>query len=209
MENLNASAVPAGAFAAYIGQNFDWDHYFVEYQAAVESLWNAICQAPILPDRHALPLLFLVRHTIELGYKWNLSELYLIVGPRDLDVTHNLAALHTMLGEALELFLKKDWVSEEIKQQCRHRYSEASQMTDWLHKLDERNDAFRYPFKTKRVEENGKKKTVTDVKRHFDFLKQVNLLKEVMEPYQQMMVFLNHTCDVLGLDEFKHQRALR
>ena len=191
MKNLNPSAVPDGHFAAHIGWNSSWNDYFQEYQSAVESLWNTICQWPGSPDRNPLPLLFLVRHTIELGYKWNLSELCSVLKKRQLEPTHKLAKLHVELGKAFDEFIAKGWASAGVKKEVKQHYKDASPFKDWLHRIDESNEAFRYPRKRK----GGQ--------RHFGRLEEINLLTDVMEPYQGILVLLNHTCDMLGLEEFK------
>ncbi len=191
--------LPQRYFTAHIGQNPSWNVYRGAYQGAVEHLWRDVEEGRASPDAVALPLLFLVRYALELGYKWNLAEFYSALERGNVNPVHDLTGLHVELGNVFEELVSIGWVSnEETKEEFRKRYAAASEFKDWLQELDKWNDAFRYPYKNPRCN--------PEMTPHFDFSKQVDLFTDVMEPYQQARIFLNCTLDVVGLDEFKNHR---
>src|SRR5258706_12144392 len=94
--------LPEGYFTAHIGCNSSWSDYGGDYQWAVEILWTEVREGRATPDKAALPLLFLVRHALELGYKWNLAEFYSALERGNVNPVHDLAGLHVELGNVFE-----------------------------------------------------------------------------------------------------------
>src|ERR1041385_5924273 len=144
MRERKPKNLPGGHFTAHIGQNFSWGDYCGSYQGAVEALWSQVAEMKATPDRLALPLLFLVRHTVELGYKAALADFYSALRKGKVPEDHQLKVLHRNLGAVFDELVNTGWVSPDSENEFRKRYSATRQFKEWLLRWDAANDAFRY-----------------------------------------------------------------
>src|SRR6266478_3803810 len=62
-------------FKARIGRYANFSAYLAFYKHAVERLYCEVSEHNETADMAAIPLLFLMRHTMELGYKFSLFHL--------------------------------------------------------------------------------------------------------------------------------------
>jgi hypothetical protein len=62
-------------FDSYLGYNYSWWHYYGEYKNAIDDIVTSIESGERNIDEISLPLLFMIRHSIELGLKANILKL--------------------------------------------------------------------------------------------------------------------------------------
>jgi hypothetical protein len=72
-KNNNPRHLHEGHFIAFLGNYPKFSTYVAFYENAVETLFKQVSQGNETADMVGLPLLFLMRHTLELGYKYSLS----------------------------------------------------------------------------------------------------------------------------------------
>lgn len=95
-----------------------------------------------------LPILFLIRHGIELAIKDNLLDLGNILsydGKITLYKEHNLFKLYKLLAEYVEDAIKRIPVGEKLRKESERYNSTLIRLKDLIHKFDAKSYAFRYP----------------------------------------------------------------
>ncbi|MCI0627227.1 MAG: hypothetical protein L0387_37200 [Acidobacteria bacterium] len=195
----NPKGFPEGVFAARVGWYQSFGHYLFSYEKAVELLYQKVASGEETPDSIVAPLVFLMRHSLELGYKYTLVELhYLNEVPYDSKKFghHSLRSLHAALKEWFGKVAAKWSLSESMLEDFARRYDKTQAGMEEFDQLDSSSFRFRYPID---------KKTGNLV---FSGGETVNLLS-LKQLYDDAMILLRHTADVLSparemLEEF-HQ----
>src|SRR5882757_1425228 len=97
----NPRRMPEERFKAFISNYPKFGTFVHFYQNAVEVLYAKVSKENETPDVIAFPLLFLMRHTLELGYKYSLAHLCALnstnFDPQNAE-KHSLVKLHERLG---------------------------------------------------------------------------------------------------------------
>jgi len=140
-------------FDSYIGRNTSWWHYYSQYKEVIdEMVTNIENNTPI--DTVSLPLMFLIRHSLELGLKANILKLEPVNnGVEKIKLSgsnsHSLEFLFDRFTLHLETVKKNYEISSEIRSQMDIYLNDFSALKDKLHKLDKGSFNFRYPVDTK------------------------------------------------------------
>ena len=155
--NLNMRQAPIDIknrhkFEYHIGWNQNWWNYYSQYKIAVDNIVKLVeSGTPI--HTVSVPLLFLTRHSLELGLKANILRLEDVnkkVGKISLSGGryHSLKLLYCKLEEHLNVILKKYKMSQVARNEIATYHKDFEPLKDILHKLDERSLNFRYPGDT-------------------------------------------------------------
>src|ERR1035437_9319091 len=98
----NPQHLHEGHFTAYVGLYPTFSAFISSYQNAMNKFYREVSEGNETPDSIALPILLLMRHTMELGYKFTITEICQLNGvtynPKD-DL-HFLKKLHSRLKQA-------------------------------------------------------------------------------------------------------------
>lgn len=194
----NPNQLPEGIFVARLSFYNSFAIYLNSYERAVEIIFEKVASRTETPDVVVAPLFFLMRHSLELGYKYTLSELHYL---NDMDYhsmkfkTHSLKFLHAELKKQFNKVAEKWSLSDEMLQDFAEHYKRTQEGMEQFDNLDSSSSRFRYP---------------TDIKGNpvFSSEETVNLLK-LKQLYDDSMVLLRHTADVLSpayemLDEYRN-----
>lgn len=171
----------------------DWVWYFGEYQYAVNVLLERIRGGEITVV--SLPLAFLIRHTLELGYKMNLIELNKIAdnaatisyaGKR----AHKIDTLHAEFVRLMFDLFRKYKVDQTVIDQFNEYNNSLERLNKVIHKLDEFSYAFRYPVGNDGVTPSFISSLSGDeVEMNFN---------EIKELYNKSLVLLTYSTDVIS-----------
>lgn len=165
-------------FESYIGWNQNWWNYYVDYKEATRLLIQQI-NNNIPVDTVALPVLFMIRHSIELGLKANILELekFSTAKPKlKFDgKSHNLAFLYDYFVSHLQAVCIQYKVDKPITDQIDNYKGHMAKIVDRLTKIDKGSYNFRYPIDT-----NGNP--------NFEFTDRINIadyieLLQVIDPF--------------------------
>ena len=117
-ETNNPLNLPNGHFTAHIGLYVYFSNYFGAYQEAAEILFQAVTKTDKTPDSIALPLLFLMRHSLELGYKFTLDSVLRNDGQFYSPGSdgHSLTSCHKTLHKWFDEMCKRNNVPENLKE---------------------------------------------------------------------------------------------
>lgn len=186
--NLDVNYVPKNPeLIARLGWTNSFGGYLGCYEQAVERLFKSIDQNQEPIDLIAPPLLFLMRHSMELGYKFTLWELHQMNGePYDPKKykNHRLDQLHEALQaqhkKAVEKYDLPDTEVENFAEYCIKTEAGLKK----FHALDADSFSFRYP-----IDNSGKPNFARD---------QTVDLVALKHLYDDAMILLRHTADVLG-----------
>jgi hypothetical protein len=174
-------------FESYIGWNQNWWNYYQQYKQAVDKIVGLVeSGTPI--DTISLPLLFLTRHSLELGLKANILKLENVnskVGKITLRGSkyHSLELLYNKFEEHLNVILKEKKVSQTTRNEISDYLKEFEPLKDILHNLDEGSANFRYPVDTSGVA-------------HFEYTDKVQVA-DIIDMYYKIQPFLMYTENVL------------
>ncbi|RZK01591.1 MAG: hypothetical protein EOO46_19870 [Flavobacterium sp.] len=143
----------------------EWWRYFGEYQYCVDFIFKSLEGGEITVI--SLPLAFLIRHTLELGYKMNLIELEKV---SDLKAkieykgksAHKIDDLHREFESQMRAVFKKYSADKDVIKQFDGLNSKLNELKKIMYKLDELSYAFRYPVKNDGITPNFDKKDVND-----------------------------------------------
>jgi len=175
-------------FESYIGWNQSWWNYYEQYKEAVDKIVELVeSGTPI--DTISLPLLFLTRHSLELGLKANILKLEGVndkVGKITLSGSryHSLELLYNKFEEHLNVILKEKKVSQTTRDEIADYLNEFEPLKDILHNLDEGSFNFRYPVDTSGVP-------------NFDWNDKVQVA-DIIDMYYKIQPFLLYTENVLA-----------
>lgn len=170
-----------------LGYKTTWQRYLTEYTLAVENLIqrSEMSQATVL----ALPVLYLMRHSLELAFKLNLLELEQISGDKaKIDYSgktaHVLLKLHQEFERQTKLIFDHGNYKEEILKEFKIRNQELRAFRTIFDKLDNWSYAFRYP-----VQNDG-------VTKSFNKTDEINITG-VIPIYEAVQPILKYTSLVL------------
>lgn len=127
-------------------QHDDWAMYYGQYKFTVEMIFETAYRGSCTGIY--LPILFLIRHTLELGYKTNLKFLNPLLKPEEqieFKNDHNLSSLHEKFRQTVKkinisLNLKEEFIKEFEKHE-----SKLNKFKQELHEIDSGSTTFRYP----------------------------------------------------------------
>lgn len=174
-------------FDSYLGYNKSWWNYYSQYKNIIDEMVSKIEQdTPI--DTVSLPLLFLIRHSLEIALKANILSLEEVnvdvekikLGGRD---SHKIKILFKKFKEHINAINKKITISVEVKKQIDEFFKISVPLETILHSLDEGSFSFRYP-----VDTNGKYIFNWDVR--------INI-SEIIDIYYSIQKYLLFTQAVL------------
>lgn len=140
----------AGHFLAHIGLYPKFSAFVFSYTFCIEKLFELVSEGNETADMVAVPLLFMMRHTLELGYKFSLVHLCernsTIFDPeeRKNGERHSLTRLHKRLGLEYSQALRKGIVPKS-DQGFDDLYALTEKGMRLFDKLDERSTKLRFP----------------------------------------------------------------
>jgi hypothetical protein len=73
--NNNPRNLHEGHFTAHVGLYSKFDVFMSFYQDSVDKLYREVSEGNVTADQIAMPLLFIMRHTLELGYKYTITKI--------------------------------------------------------------------------------------------------------------------------------------
>jgi hypothetical protein len=195
--------IPELNFNQKLTYKSEWWRYFGEYQYCVNLLFKAITGGEITVI--SLPLAFLIRHTLELGYKMNLIELEKI---SDIKANieykgksaHRIDGLHKEFEIQMKAIFKKYKADKSIMRQFNILISKLASLKKLMHNLDELSYAFRYPVKNNGTTPNFDKKNIDDKTDVINF-------KEIKELYDESIILIKYSTDVVNDIINKHENA--
>ena len=174
-------------YKQFLFSKTNWARYYSEYKLAIDNIFERSdeSQTTVL----TLPILFLIRHSLEIAFKMNLIELEKISGIKAaIDFSgakaHILSTLHKEFENQISIIIKKKALLKSIQKEFETRNNELKDFRDVFDKLDNFSFAFRYP-----VENNGKTPS---------FKKEdVINVADIIPAYKNTQVLLQHTINVL------------
>lgn len=175
---------------AHIGLYPSFGAYLSFYENAVRRLFESLESGKETPDCLALPILALMRHSMELGYKFSLWELHRALGERFDTQAYGHHDLTKLDGDLCECF-KRTVAQYNLPESVEDSFEEYRQKTEIAMQrfaaLDKLSFCFRYPFDKKSGGPNFNQQTKVD-------------MLEMRAVYEDAMVLLRHTADVVGED---------
>jgi hypothetical protein len=179
--------LPRSKLDAHIGYLPSFGKYLSSYRDAVETLFSKIVSDRVSVDTLALPFLFMVRHSLEIGYKMNINYLakYSKLDDKVNWDKHYLRELHQAFGKHYDAVSRRFGVDTETNAEFKEKYKHVEKLTIILDKIDRKSFAFRYPV---------------DLDQNYVFSQddKINLL-DVKEAFDYAMTLLFHTADVLSV----------
>ena len=179
-------------YEVFLGYHQTFWSYLNSYQKAFDILIEDIEKNDLYVDRIAYPMLFMVRHSLELGFKANIRYFQTYSEKNDLanSDSHNLKKLF----EGFKIHIKEtiknlktkysiEVEKEDIKE-FNHYCNEVEKLTNEFEILDNGSFSFRYP-----IDKSNNKVFNTNDK--------INLL-DVKELFDKAMTLLFHTQDVFS-----------
>lgn len=182
---MKLSKLGKAAYILDIGFRPAFARYFFTYEQAINALFAEIAANKTSPNQVSFPLLYLIRHCLELGYKANINYLVQYSDKDSMagEKTHNLVALHAAFKEHFLTVAKKSHAEPAIEEF--NKYCEKLERLLHIFELfDKKSDAFRYPINNKG-------------KNHFEWNDKIDLL-QVKTLFDEAMVLLSFTADVLA-----------
>lgn len=160
-------------YSIFLGHQNEWWRYFGEYLWIVNLTFERAKQGEITVI--SKPMLFLIRHTLELGYKGNIVELEKVSGLESAlkfngTDGHNLEKLHQDFERHFKETAKRYVINADVLEQFNHLNSKLTKLNNVLHHFDSGSYAFRYPFGrdgTTPIFQNVKQLKIADVKEMF------------------------------------------
>lgn len=139
-------------FNSKIGQNRSWWNYYGQYKNVIDDIVNGIEDKTQI-DTVSLPLLFLIRHSLEVGLKANILKLEKVndtVSKIKLNGTkyHSIKMLYNKFVEHLNTVKKNFKLTPSVVKEIDDYLSKFEPLKDKFHKLDEGSFNFRYPVDT-------------------------------------------------------------
>ena len=189
--NNNPRGLHEQHFTAHIGLYPSFSAFVAFYEHAIEKLYSEVSERNETADAVAIPLLFLMRHTMELGYKFSLvhlCELNSSIFTPELKghEGHSLTKLHARLGSEFSKALANGRISARDREAFEEHYSTTEKGMKLFDALDERSAKLRFPN--------------SDQTAAFPLDATVNLL-ELKEAFDAAMVLLGSIVDVIARPE--------
>jgi hypothetical protein len=182
----NPRQLHEGYFTAHVVLYPKFSTFVAFYTHSIDKLYREVSEGKETADILAVPLLFLMRHTLELGYKYSLTYLCkenstMFEPEKRGEEGHSLVLLHNRLGKEyaqaskLGVVLDEDHGFDEL-------YAETEKGMRFFDDLDERSTKLRFP----KIDETSS----------FTNQKTVNLLK-AKNTFDAAMVLLTSLADVI------------
>lgn len=167
---------------AYVGHSYSDMNLVGQYENAVDILINQIIDEKHRIDTIAHPLLYLMRHSIELGLKENIKYLKKYSKlPFLKSKTHTLSDLFSEFEKHYnEIAVKKNFEAE-LKEEY-NKYT--SDLKDVIQTLGEDASSFRYIYKT-------------EYEKVFANTETINIY-ELKKKYDNSLIFITHTADAIS-----------
>jgi hypothetical protein len=185
-ENNNPRDLPKQRFTAHIELYPTFGAFLFFYEHSIQKLFSDVSEGNGSPDMIAIPLLFLMRHAMELGYKFSLMNLCKMNSrpftPKD--TGHSLTKLHKQLGLEFSEAEKRGRVSREDRKDFYEFFAVTAKKMQLFDQLDSRSVKLRFP--------NSDESPV--------FSKNVNLL-ELKDAFDEAMILLGTVVDVIARPE--------
>ena len=182
----NPRRMPEGHFTAFVGLYPRFNAFVAFYTDAVEALYRRVSEGNDTPDMIAFPLLFLMRHALELGYKYSLFHLCKLnsttFDPRNKE-GHSLAKLHKRLGVEYYKALENGSFPDRDKECFEKYYALTDASMQRFDELDSASTKTRFPN--------------SDESPAFSCETNVNLL-ELKNEFDYAMILLTTMADVIG-----------
>jgi hypothetical protein len=165
-------------FESYIGRNQNWWNYYQHYREATAVMIEEI-NSNVPVDTVALPVLFMIRHSIELGLKANILEFEKFSSAKPKlklnGKSHNLVLLYDYFESHLQEVCDKYNVDKTILARIDEFKEHMLKFVDKLDSIDKGSFNFRYPVN---LEGNP----------NFEFADRINLadyteLLQVIDPF--------------------------
>ena len=136
-----------GHFTAHVGLYPKFNVFMSFYEDAVNKLYREVSEGKETADSIAMPLLFLMRHTMELGYKYTIAEICEMNGTKynPTDDGHYFYKLHLRLKEEFYKLWQNRGVSDDKKRGFDEYYGITEAATLWFDRIDRKGVNFRYP----------------------------------------------------------------
>jgi hypothetical protein len=147
----NPNQWPVHHFTARIGRHTTFSAYVAFYEHAVEKLFRQVSEQNETADLTAIPLLFLMRHTIELGYKFSLFHLCELNGtsftPEAKNAEgHSFEKLHARLRLEYTKALSDGHVNEKDNEIIDEYFVRAENGIRLFDAIDDKSTKFRFPI---------------------------------------------------------------
>ena len=182
-----------GHFTAHLGSCPKFSIYVSFYTCSIEKLFKSVSEGNETADIAAIPLLFLMRHTLELGYKFSLVYLCALNSTvfdpeKNNGERHSLELLHRRLGSEYSQAIKKGLVPESDR-----GFDDLYELTEKAMRLfdglDKKSTKLRFP----NIDESSA----------FEHRKTVNLLV-FKSAFDEAMPLLTNLADVIAGDEYHY-----
>lgn len=172
----------------HMGECIGLNQVRTQYDEVIEFLVEGILYESYDINKVYIPLLFLIRHSLEIALKHNIAEakkMFSGVTDKKLDNVHSLEKLYNHFGGDNGYLEKVDLerISTETKNQLDNYKEQYEKLNRTIHQLDTNSMFFRFP-----VDKNGKVHSIY-MKGH--------RLYEILKLYYLTDPFLTFTNDVL------------
>lgn len=139
-------------FTAYIGLDRNWWHYYHHYKSTIDHLVEGI-ESNLPVNTISSPLLFLIRHCLELGFKANILKLETVSNAKPKLTfkggnSHSLENLYNIFKAHLIEIQKTHDIEASVKDAIEKYLQETEELKNTLHQLDKGSYNFRYPVDT-------------------------------------------------------------
>jgi len=175
----------------HMGECHGLGHIRTQYDEVIEFLVEGVLFEDYDVNKVYLPLLFLVRHSLEIALKFNILEarkITNIVSDKSIEKIHSLDKLYNLFGGTNGYINKLDLekMDSKTKEQLDNYKQQYEELNKTIHQLDTNSMFFRFP-----VDRKGKT--------HSIYMKGHHLLK-ILKLYYLTDPFITFTNDVL-MDE--------
>ena len=174
-------------FTAYIGLDRNWWQYYSHYKSAIDHLIEGV-EGNLPVNTVSSPLLFLIRHCLELGFKANILKLETVSNARPKLTfkdgnSHSLEHLYGIFKDHLFEIQKNHDIEQSIKEAMNEFLNQTESLKNILHQLDKASYNFRYPVDT-------------DGNYNFEWDEQVNIA-DIVDAFYKLQPFIVFTDQVL------------
>lgn len=183
---MPANNVKRWKYETQIGFHTTFSSYLDAYSRAVDILFGQIEGKDLPVNVISYPLLFLIRHSLELGYKLNIKHLskYSRLNDKVNWNKHFLRELHEAFRRHFMAVVKEIQVGRDIAEDFERRCEDLARLMKVFDTIDRGSFSFRYPV-------DSEQRVV------FQHDETMNLL-DVKDLYDKAMVLLLHTANVLS-----------
>lgn len=203
--NNNPHNIRPALFVANMGCCCTFGAYLRSYELAVSALYAEVSSTELLADALAVPLLFLMRHSLELGHKLTLVKLHALNQTKYDSMkykTHYLLDLHIAMKEEFEKVATAFDLPADVVADFNKHCKKTVLCVKEFSKLDFGSYSCRYP-----IDNDGKlvfsfeRIDLLSLKNRFDAgMLLLRHTADVLEPYKEHMEFLESEVPDEGSD---------